>query len=29
MLVSCHNRRVSACHWARTNPSRARKQAEF
>ena len=27
--VSCHNRRVSACHGARTNPSRARKQAEF
>ncbi len=27
--VSCHNRRVSACQGARTNPSRARKQAEF
>ncbi len=29
LLVSCHNRRVSACQGARTNPSRARKQAEF
>ena len=28
-IVSCHNRRVSACQGARTNPSRARKQAEF
>ncbi len=27
--VSCHNRRVSACHAARTNPSCARKQAEL
>ena len=27
--VSCHNRRVSACHEARTNPSCARKQAEL
>ncbi len=29
VIVSCHNRRVSACQGARTNPSRARKQAEF
>ena len=29
IIVSCHNRRVSACYGARTNPSRARKQAEF
>ena len=29
IIVSCHNRRVSACQGARTNPSRARKQAEF
>ena len=28
-MVSCHNRRVSACHAARTNPSCARKQAEL